>query len=216
MDGGGGPGLCHVFMIELLEYDWFLHFFISKHLLTLPRRRIEASGSTSNTITSETHHGLLFREAHSRCAKFWSCERFNGHAGNVGEFVHVLHPDRDILECHISIILDATNAVMGTQEMIIVFSVTIYIADRIRRRDLRSVVNGTVLAHTIVVRITYCSLCSFGLWKENKRPEGSGHLVPIQHECKSDEMYRVHTTGATTTKNPMTKTLKATMITTSK
>lgn len=105
---------------------------------------------------------------------------------------------------------------MGTQEMIIVFSVTIYIADGIRRRDLRSVVNGTALAHTIVVRITYCSLCRFGLWKENKCPEGSGHLMPIQHECKAGEMYRTLTTGVTTTKNPMTETLKATMITTSK
>ena len=31
MDGGAGPALCHIFMIELLEYDWFIHFFISKY-----------------------------------------------------------------------------------------------------------------------------------------------------------------------------------------
>jgi hypothetical protein len=145
----------------------------------------------------------------------WSHEIFSGHAGNVGESAHVLHSDRGILEYRISSILDVANAVTGTKEMIVVSSVTIFNADRMWRSNLHSLVSHAVLAHTVVVRITY-KLCRVGLWKKNECADRSGHLVSIQHECKSDEMYSAHTTGVTTIKIPVTQNLNATMTTTPK
>jgi hypothetical protein len=115
----------------------------------------------------------------------WSYEISNGHVGNVGEFVHGLQSDRGILEYRISIVLDAANAVMCTQEMTIIFC-PYFTAIRMCRSNLSSLANHTVLAHTVVVRKTYW-LCRFGLWEKNECADRSGHPVSTQHECSRME-----------------------------